>query len=242
MKPSPNFPQTRWSLVLATRDSNDCRSQSALAELCQTYWYPLYAHARRHGASPEDAEDLTQAFFQGVIKNDVFARIDPDGGRLRSYLLKSMTRFLASDERKRKALKRGGGQTVVSIDQARAEDRYQMEPKDSASPETLYERRWAQVLFEQVFQSLQAESTAKGRSDEFEAMQPMLMPGAREISHRDLSKKIGSSESAARTALFRLRQRFGELLRRAIADTVSSEDDVADEIAHLMKVFQTETS
>ncbi len=213
-----------------------------MAELCQTYWYPLYAHARRNGASPEDAEDLTQAFFQGVIKNDVFARIEPDGGRLRSYLLKSMTRFLASDARKRQSLKRGGGQLVISIDQAMAEDRFRMEPQDEADPQKLYERRWAETLLGNVFQQLREIYVAKGKGEEFEAMRDLLMPGAREISHRELGTRMGMSEGAARTALFRLRQRYGELLRAAIADTVVSDNDVADEIAHLMKVFRSDAA
>ena len=223
--------------MLAAKEGEDSASHRALSELCQSYWYPLYAHARRADTKPADAEDITQAFLESLIKRNVFARVTPGGGRLRSYLLKSMNHFLASDLRNRTALKRGGGQALISIDQEMAEERYQFEPKGTEDPELLYERRWATLLLENVLAALKQESEAKNKTSEFEALHPLLTPGAAEVSHREIGEKLGVSESAARIALYRMRQRYGDLLRATISDTVVSEEDVADEISHLMKVF-----
>ena len=132
---SSKFPRTRWSLVLATKGTEDqASSDRAMSELCQTYWYPLYAHVRRASVNASDAEDLTQSFFEGLIQRDIFARVKPEGGRLRSYLLKSLNHFLSSETRKQHTQKRGGGRTIISIDQEFAENRIRIEPIDTANP------------------------------------------------------------------------------------------------------------
>ena len=237
---SPKFPRTRWSLVLATKGTEDQASSArAMSELCQTYWYPLYAHVRRASINATDAEDLTQSFFENLIQRDIFARVKPEGGRLRSYLLKSLNHFLSSETRKQHTQKRGGGRTIISIDQELAENRIRIEPIDTENPEILYERRWAETLMAKVLSELEQEWEAKGRLDHFRHIQPLLIPGAAEVPHRELGKALGITEGAARSTLFRMRQRYGELLRLTIADTVSNEDEVADEISHLMKVFRS---
>ena len=239
---SPDFPQTRWSLVLAVQGKDEALSGEALASLCQAYWYPIYAHARRSCANAADAEDLTQAFFENLLDRDIFERVKPEGGRLRSYLLKAMNHFMAGDFRKRTALKRGGGRQIVSIDQEVAEGRFLAEPRDTEDPEVLYERRWARSLLDQVFELLRKESEERDRVDEFEVIHPLLVPGGEDLTHQEIGNRLGISEGAARSRLFRMRQRYGDLLREVISDTVVTPDDVADEISHLMRVFRSTTA
>ena len=237
---SPEFPKTRWTLVLNVQGTEEDASRQAMSYLCQAYWYPIYAHVRRSGFKAQDAEDLTQSFFEALIRRDLFGRVQPDGGRLRSYLLKALNHFISTHSRDRNRLKRGGGIPLVSIDQESAESRYSREPKDMDDPGLLYERRWATALMEHVLSELENECQLNGKSDQFQVFRPMLTPSEQEqIPHRVLAEKLRVAEGTARVALFRIRQRYGELLRSAIADTVTSQDDIADEIAHLMKVFRS---
>ncbi|MCB1095557.1 MAG: sigma-70 family RNA polymerase sigma factor [Verrucomicrobiae bacterium] len=211
-----------------------------MAELCRAYWYPLYAHVRRAGYSAEDAEDLTQMLFESLIKRNTFERIRPEGGRLRSYLLKAMNNLLSTAARDSNRQKRGG-QVSVEIDQASAEQRYQIEPHDTGDPEILYERRWAITLMDNVLSQLQLESVEKGKEKQFEIFRPLFVPGGPEVSHRELAEKLGVSEGTARVSLFRMRQRYGDLLRATISDTVVDPSEVADEISHLMSIFRSTT-
>ena len=150
------FPDTRWSLVVSSRGS-DTRSRRALEELCRSYWYPLYSHARVMGCAPPDAEDLTQTFFSQMLARETMSRVTQEAGRLRSYLLSALNNLITQDWRNRHTKKRGGGAPVISIDQAGAEGRLQSELTDTQDPVRQFNRRWALTLLDTVMERLRGE-------------------------------------------------------------------------------------
>src|SRR6185503_6544686 len=151
------FTTTHWSLVLVARDTDSPRAAAALAELCRTYWYPLYAFVRRKGHSPHDAQDLTQSFFARLLEKNYVAQADRERGRFRTFLLAALNHFLADEWDKARRLKRGGGQELISFDAASAEERYRLEPTDQLDAAKLYERRWVTTLFDKVLVRLEEE-------------------------------------------------------------------------------------
>lgn len=227
---------TRWSIVLNAR-AGDEQSERALAEICEAYWFPLYVFVRRSGQPAEDAEDLTQSFFAKLIEKDYLEKADKERGRLRSFLLASLKNFMADEWDKSQAQKRGGGKQLVSIDQAEAEERYALEPKDDASPDRQFEKRWALTLLENIVDELRQEFAASGKEETFNALQPFLAWNSADESYADVSGRIGVSENAARVTVFRMRKRFGELMRLSIAETVSTEEEVDEEMKFLMGVI-----
>ncbi|MDQ3624704.1 MAG: sigma-70 family RNA polymerase sigma factor [Verrucomicrobiota bacterium] len=231
------FGETRWSVVRAARDGDSPAARQALAELCRVYWYPLYAFVRRSGHAPEEAEDLTQAFFARLLARDFLALVAPEKGRFRSFLLTAMKRFLVNEWHRATAKKRGGGEAPVPIDGAWAEDRYHAEPADPATPELLYERRWALTLLENVLAGLEAEYAGAGRAPIFEALQPMLAWHSGDQPYAAIAARLGLSEGAVKVAMYRLRRRYGDRLRAEIAQTVSSAEEVEDEIRRLFQIF-----
>ena len=206
----------------------------AMAELCRTYWYPLYAYVRRRGHSAHDAEDLTQEFFARLLEKEYLEGITREGGKFRSFLLTAVQRFLANQWERAQAQKRGGGETIVSIDEAIGESRYQIEPADNATPEQLFERRWALALIDQVFRRLQDEYHGSGKSNLFDRLQVFLSGDKRLIPYAEVGAGLEMSEGAVKVAVHRLRKRYGELLREEIAHTVSSPDEVNEELRHLL--------
>ncbi len=228
-----DFPVTHWSLVLSVGKSDTTRAQAALSQLCQTYWFPLYAHARRRGYSPHDAEDLTQEFFAQLLERQALAVADPQRGKFRSFLLAAMNHFLATEWHKARAKKRGAGQLVISLDLSAAEQRFDLEPADNASPDKLFDRQWALALLDAVLQSLEAEYADAGKTDFFSALRPTLT-GARESQpYAELAAKLGLSEAAVKVAVHRLRKRYRDLIRAEIADTLADPAEVEAEIRHL---------
>src|ERR1051326_554434 len=159
------FETTHWSVVLAARETTSVASEAALAELCRTYWYPLYAFVRRKGHSPHDAEDLTQAFFARMLEKSYVAQADRERGRFRTYLLAALTHFLADEWDKARRLKRSGSREIISFDAASAEERYQLEPADQLDAAKLYERRWVTTLFDKVLARLEAEFRDSGKRE-----------------------------------------------------------------------------
>jgi len=155
--PGARFLTTHWSVVLAAGRSDSTRAQNALARLCQTYWYPLYAHVRRRGHSPHDSQDLTQEFFARLLERHSLASADPTRGRFRSFLLSALDHFLAHEWQKVCAQKRGGGRQILSLDLALAEQRYDLEPADTATPDKLFDKHWAVAMLEEVLSQLEAE-------------------------------------------------------------------------------------
>jgi len=227
---------TRWSIVLNAR-AGDERAERALAEICEAYWFPLYVFVRRSGRSAEDAEDLTQSFFAKLIEKGYLDKADQERGRLRSFLLTSLKHFMADEWDKSQAQKRGGGKQLVSIDQAAAEERYALEPKDEASPDRLFEKRWALTLLENIVDQLRQEFAASGKEAIFTGLQPFLAWNSADESYAEVCGKIGISENAARVTVFRMRKRFGELMRLSIAETVATEEEVDEEMKFLMGVI-----
>jgi RNA polymerase sigma-70 factor (ECF subfamily) len=224
------FTTTRWSLVLEAGESGSDRSERALAELCERYWYPLYAYVRRRGHDTDDARDLTQAFFAKLLEKRDLRVADPRRGRFRTFLLASMKNFLAGEWRRESTLRRGGGVELLSLDFDSAEARYEKEPAHDLTPEAIYERRWAFRLLEQAVADLRNEYGQSGKLELFDALKGFLGSGEQILPYAELSRRFGQSEGALRTAVSRLRTRWRERLRQLVAETVESEAELREEM------------
>lgn len=227
------FATTHWSVVLAAGRRASPRSQEALAELCRTYWYPLYAYVRRVGHSPEDAQDLTQEFFARLLEKNYLAKVARDKGRFRSFLLASLKHFLANEWDKARAQKRGGGQSFIRLDDKAAESRYKLEPRDDASADRLYERRWALTLLDRVLARLRQEHTAAAKLKQFDALKAFLGGERGSEGYAAVGAALGMNEANVKVTVHRLRKRYRDLLRDEIAQTVANEAEIEDEIRHL---------
>jgi len=234
--PQSVFVTTHWSVVLTAARSDTTRARAALENLCQTYWHPLYAYVRRRGYSPEDAQDLTQEFFARLLERNAVATVAPEKGRFRSFLLASLNHFLADEWDKARAQKRGGGK-VISLDLQSAETRLGEIPVENFTPEKAFEHRWAITLLEQVYQRLGEEYRAQGKAALFETLRVTLAGKSDAAPYVELARKLEMSEGAVKVAVHRLRQRYRALLREMIADTVSSPDEVEDELRYLFRTL-----
>jgi RNA polymerase sigma factor (sigma-70 family) len=231
------FLTTHWSVVLSAGGSDTPRARDALEHLCRLYWYPLYSYVRRRGHSPADAQDLTQEFFARLLARNWVGSADPQKGRFRSFLLTAMNHFLADEWDRLKAQKRGGGQRVLPLEVETAETRFQMEPPDPQTPEKIYERRWAQTLLETVFEQLRRAYEAEGKAALFAELKASLTQARAAVPYPDLAARLKVSEGALRVAVHRLRQRYRELLRAEIANTVVEPGEVEEELRHLFRVL-----
>lgn len=231
------FRTTHWSLVLTAGDQNSPDASAALEKLCRNYWYPLYAFVRRNGCSPEDAEDLTQSFFARLLQKEYLRRADPSKGRFRTFLLCALKHFLADEWDRMRAQKRGEGKPMISIDEIQAEQRYGLEPVDSATPDALYERRWAYTVLESVLSRLGAEFAEAGKADQFEQLKVFIIGDKGEIPFAQASAALGITESAVKSIVHRMRQRYCELTREVVAETVHDPVEVEEEIRHLLTVL-----
>jgi RNA polymerase sigma-70 factor (ECF subfamily) len=231
------FVTTRWSVVLKAGCPDPIRSRAALEQLCRAYWHPLYHYVRRRGYRPEDAQDLTQSFFERLLERDALAKADPDRGRFRSFLLTSLKHFLSDEWDKMNARKRGGGQPVLSLDFETEERRLTIEPADPLTPEKVFEQRWAIALLDQVYRRLETEFANQGKRDQFAALRVTLTAPRGTTPYAELARGLGIREGAVKVAVHRLRQRYRELLRETIADTVAGPEEVDDELRHLLQVL-----
>jgi RNA polymerase sigma factor (sigma-70 family) len=231
------FATTHWSVVLTAQGVDARRAQAALAQLCQAYWYPLYAFVRRQGYRPEDAQDLTQEFFARLLAANSLAGVHPEKGRFRSFLLASLKYFLANEWDRAHAAKRGGGQALLSLDDSEAENRYRLEPADTLSADRIFERRWALTLLEQVLQRLRQDYTQAGKEVLFEELKGALVGASATAPYVQMAGRLNMSEGAVKVAVHRLRRRYRELLRQEIAQTVASETEVEDEIRHILAIL-----
>jgi RNA polymerase sigma-70 factor (ECF subfamily) len=237
--PSAWFGNTHWSVVLAAGKGDSEVAQHALTILCQTYWYPIYAYVRSRGFSPEDAEDTTQAFFCQLLENKSFSRVDRERGKFRFFLLGGLKKFLNDQLDKAMALKRGGGQKPISFDAQVAEERFKIEPVESLTPDRIFERRWGLTLLDQALLRLKAEYSAAGKQPLFEALEPFLS-GAEDLpSYSRVAAGLGMTEAGVKSALHRLRQRHKEVLRKEIAQTVTTTPEIEEEIRYLMSVLSS---
>jgi DNA-directed RNA polymerase specialized sigma24 family protein len=231
------FDTTHWSLVVAAGSDDSTAARAALSALCEAYWYPLYAYVRHRGVPADDARDLTQAFLTALIDRQDLRHVSQQRGRFRSFLLASLQHFLANDAARRRTAKRGGGVRVVSLDSAEAEGRYRLESAGTATPETLYERRWALMIIDRVLARLRDEWSAKERGREFEALKACLLGEEPQGGYARVASELGTSEGALKVAVHRLRRRFQTELKRDIGETVADPADIDDEIRYLIRAL-----
>jgi RNA polymerase sigma-70 factor (ECF subfamily) len=235
--PGRAFPTTHWSQILRAADPNEQGSREALEALCRDYWYPLYAFARRQGLNSDDAADLVQGFLADLIERRDLARADPDRGRFRAFLGSACKHFLAHRRDHDQAQKRGGGQSIVSIDRQDAEGRYRNEPAQDLTAERLFERRWATVLLGHVLARLESEANQSGKSSLFAHLRPMLEGEDLAESYQRIGDQLEMTEGAVKVAAHRFRGRYRQILRDEVARTVADPAEVDAEIADLLKAL-----
>ena len=231
------FTTTHWSIVINAQDPASPQASQALEKLCRSYWYPLYAFVRRQGRDEATAKDLTQGFFAKLLEKNYLAGVRPEKGRFRNFLLASIKHFIADEWDKARALKRGGGQTIISLDETTGEGRYRHEPVEAMDAEKLYERRWALTLLEQARERLKEEFRIAGRAELYERLQLFESGDHDAPAYAQVAPALGLSESGLRAAVHRMRQRYQELVREEVAQTVSSPAEVDEEIRYLIRVI-----
>ncbi len=235
---SPVFATTRWNVVLNAGKAPSAEQADALAQLCQTYWYPLYVFTRRQGASVEDAQDLTQEFFARLLERNYLDRADPNKGKFRWFLLGALKHFLANQRERARSLKRGGRVVHIPLDEITAENRYQLELSTSLTPEKLYERAWALTLLERVREQLRDQFEKAGKRERFEKLASFLPGGQARKSYADMALELGTNEGALRVELHRFKATYRQLLRTEIAHTVSAPAEVDEELRQLIEVMR----
>ncbi len=228
-----NFRTTHWSVVLRAGQVSSSEAADALEKLCRTYWYPLYVYVRRQGHGPHDAQDLTQEFFARLLRLNSLESVAPHKGKFRTFLLASLKHYLADARDAAQAAKRGSGQPVLSLDDDTAEQRYRLEPATDDSPEVLYDRRWVLAMLEQALGRLRQEYIAAGKTLQFEQMKAFLEGPPVDGDYDRVAAALGLNSGAVAVAVHRLRQRYRDLVRGEIAQTVASPQELADELRHL---------
>ena len=227
------FEQTQWSIVLAAADKGTPGSAEALEQLCRAYWPPVYSHLRMKGHDSHDAQDLAQEFFARLLHGPSLAAVTPEKGRFRSFLLAALKHFLINEWKRERTLKRGGAVVFVDLDGLDPGVRDACEPRDGENPESAYERRWALTLLARVRSRMKREYEAAGQSDRHAALKDYLLGGEAD-SYAETAARLGLSDAAVKSAIYKIRQRFGQLLRAEIARTVDSAGEVDDELRHLI--------
>jgi DNA-directed RNA polymerase specialized sigma24 family protein len=228
------FRTTRWSLVIDAR-SGSLKANRALDELCRVYRPPVLAYLRRHGPAEADAEDLTQAFFEQLLRLRTHAVADPERGRFRVFLLVALKRFLSNQSAFAQAAKRGGGSTTLSLDD---EERVG-QPADPATPEGAFERAWATVIVQQAAAQLQREASGAGKLELFQALRPFLLESPDPEEYARIAERLSMRRNTLAVAIHRLRQRLRELVREEMADTVTEADQLEDEMSTLQQALET---
>jgi RNA polymerase sigma-70 factor (ECF subfamily) len=231
------FSTTQWSLVLTAADSQNPDAREALAILCQTYWYPVYALVRHTSRSADEAQDLTQGFFAHLLEKEIFKVARPERGRFRFFLRSALRHHLSHERRKEKTRKRGGGQPTLALDFAHAEARYALESADRETPEKAFEERWAKTLLTQALERLRGEMLGATGRDRLHRLESFLTGWSSGPSYKQVAEQLEMSESAVKVTVHRMRRRFGELLREEVARTVDGPDQVDEEIRYLFSVL-----
>jgi len=231
------FTTTHWSVVLTAQGESPA-AEEALEKLCWMYWRPIYSFVRRQGVAPEEAEDLTQGFFAQLLERGSLSAVRKEKGRLRSYLLGALKYFLADEQRRAMAIKRGKGQRLIPLEELRSENRVEMEPADPVTAEMIYERRWALTVLEQVLDRLKNEYRTAGNAALFDSLKQLLPDEPGSPSQAEIAAHLGMTENALRQAFYRFRQRYQSLLREEIAHTVATPGDIEDELRHLIAVVE----
>lgn len=232
------FVTTQWSVVLAAQ-GRSAAAQEALETLCRNYWRPLFSFVRRAGSGVEEAQDLTQAFFALLLERRDLDVVRQEKGRLRSYLLVSLKHFLANERHRARAIKRGKGRPLLSLEELRADERADLEPADPLSADKIYERRWALTVLDRVLSRLGDEYEAAANAPLFDRLKEFLGDEGDRASQADIAGDLAMTENAVKQAFHRFRQRYRQLLRDEIAQTVAMPGDVEDELRHLIAVLRT---
>jgi RNA polymerase sigma-70 factor (ECF subfamily) len=232
------FTTTHWSVVLEAQGESPA-AQEALEKLCRTYWRPIFAFLRRQGLPPEEAEDITQGFFAQLLERRKFSALRKEKGRLRSFLLGALKYFVADEQRRAMAIKRGKGQRLIPLEELRAGERIDIEPSDPMTAEMIYERRWALTVLERVLSRLKDEYAAAGNTALFDALKELLPDEPGSPSQAEIATQLGMTENAIRQAFYRFRQRYQSILREEIAHTVATPADIEDELRHLIAILET---
>jgi RNA polymerase sigma factor (sigma-70 family) len=239
--PSParqvDFATTHWSVVLAAGDRVAPAASQALAQLCEGYWYPIYAYVRRRISDVHEAQDLTQAFFEQLLERRALEAADPERGRFRAFLLTACKRFLINEWHKDRAVKRGGGRRPLSFDFNSGESKLGLVAADTLTPDEMYDQKWAITLLERVMDQLRAEYAAKDRLAHFETLKNYLAGSPQDASFATAAQALGISDTTAKVAAHRMRKRYRELLRGEIAQTVERPEEIDEEIRELFNVL-----
>jgi DNA-directed RNA polymerase specialized sigma24 family protein len=237
LRSSPLFATTHWSVVLAAGGSASPGAAEALEKLCRTYWYPLYAFIRREGYDADEAQDLAQGFFARLLEKRYLAQVDRDKGRFRSFLLMALKHFLSDERDRARALKRGGGRIMVSLDALDAEGRYSMEPVDQMSAEKIFERRWALTVLAAVATRLREEFGSAGKAQRFSVLERFLPGEQAACTYAEAAAELDVAPGTVKWEVHQLKRRYRELLRAEIASTLASPDQVDEEVQHLVAVL-----
>jgi RNA polymerase sigma factor (sigma-70 family) len=231
------FVTTHWSVVLSAGDIEALQGSQALEKLCRTYWPPLYGYVRRQGYRPEDAQDLTQAFFAKLLEKNFWARADPQKGRFRSFLLTALRQFLSDERDRARTAKRGGGVPLISLDERAGEEHFIEGLGQNLSGEQQFDLRWASTVLQQARATLRQECIASGKSALYERVNLLGDQSESSLPYVAIAQELGMSVSAIKSAVSRLRERYGELVREEVAHTVSSPAELDVEIRHLLSVI-----
>jgi RNA polymerase sigma-70 factor (ECF subfamily) len=231
------FATTQWSMVLAAGRRPSPDADQALATLCETYWHPLYAYARRRVVQVSEAQDLTQSFFATLLEKDYVQPAAPERGRFRSYLLTAFQHFLSKEWEKAKAQKRGGGKVPIRLDFSASGSRWHLEPCTHLTADQLYERQWAVAVLHCVMDRLSAEFAQEGKAKQFELLKGFMVGDHDEHTYDDVAKELSTTAAAAKMAASRMRRRYRQLLREEIAQTVASPDEIDEEIRDLFAIL-----
>lgn len=236
--PNAQMLTTQWGLVTRASQHGSPEGVEALNRLCRIYWYPLYAHVRRNGQNPHDAQDLTQAFFARLLEGGYLQLADRNQGRFRTFLLSSLKNFLINEWKKENRERRGGGQKLVSLDEETAETRFAAEAIVEQPPDSLYDRGWAATLLDRALTSLRSEYEQAGKLGLFERLKVFVWGDKNALSYAEMATQLNMTEVAVKVSVHRLRQRYGELLRGEVAQTVSTLDEVNEELRYLLSVIR----
>lgn len=233
------FMTTHWSLVVSSREKDSTIRRDSLSELCEAYWYPLFAYLRRKGHPPDKAADYVQSFFLELIDKEFLDAVSPEKGHFRWFLMSAIQRYVAKQIEKDSAQKRGGGRVFFSMNVEDAENRYRLEPVDGWSAEKLYDRRWALAVLEQALQRLQSHQSEKGKLELYHALQPTLTGVPMTVEqYTEIGEQFGMVAGAVKVAAMRLRQRYRDTIRDIVAQTVVESEDVTDELNELLSALR----
>jgi len=237
MHSDAKFTPTSWTLVRLAMDGSDAEAKRATEELCQLYWFPLYAFARHSNHAQADAEDLTQSFFANIFSKDLFRKADARRGKMRTFLLSSFRNWITDTQRLNHAAKRGGGEAMLSFDLLEAEEWYVDQMNDSESADAMYDRQWALTILNAAVTRLAERWQSRNKDDEFQVLRPFLTDDADADAYTTAATELNSTPNAVRVAVHRLRQRFSEILQNEVRQSLSDDSDADDELRYLLSAL-----